>query len=146
MPHEGSATPVPPIVPFLSYEDVAAALAWLRDAFGFEERFRITEADGAVTHGEMELDGGVIFLGPGGQHYEGPRRHAESCEAAARWLDTPYVVDGVYSVVSDVDAHHRRALAAGAKVLSEPADSDHGDRIYRVEDLDGHRWMFATPL
>ena len=37
-------------------------------------------------------------------------------------------------------------LAAGARVLSEPEDSDHGDRIYRVEDLDGHRWMFATPL
>jgi PhnB protein len=146
MPHEGEDTPAPRIVPFLSYEDVGAAMAWLRDAFGFEERFRITEPDGAVTHGDMQLEGGVIFLGPGGPNYEGPRRHAETCAASARWRDTPYVIDGVYAMVADVDAHHRRAVAAGAKVLSDPQDTDHGERIYRVEDVDGHRWMFATPL
>jgi uncharacterized glyoxalase superfamily protein PhnB len=77
--------------------------------------------------------------------YQSPRRHAETCDAAARWLQTPYVVDGVWMSVDDVDAHHARARAAGARILSEPEDSDFGDRHYRVEDLEGHRWMFAQP-
>ena len=138
-------SPTQPITPFLSYEDAGAALEWLSNAFGFVETFRLTGPGGDVTFGQMKLDGGVIFLGPGGPHYQGPRRHAEGCEAAHRWLDTPYVVDGVHAVVADVDAHHARATAAGARILTPPEDTDHGERIYRAEDLDGHRWMFATP-
>ena len=134
-----------PITPFLSYEDVGEALEWLSNVFGFTETFRLTGPGGEVTFGRMELDGGVIFMGPGGPHYQGPRRHAGTCGAARRWLDTPYVVDGVHAVVTDVDAHHERAAAAGARILSPPEDTDHGERIYRAEDLDGHRWMFATP-
>ena len=48
--------------------------------------------------------------------------------------------------VDDVDAHAVQARRAGAEILSEPADQPHGDRIYRVEDFEGHRWMFATHL
>ena len=33
-------------------------------------------------------------------------RHRKSCEDAARWLDNPWVVDGVFVEVADVDAHH----------------------------------------
>jgi PhnB protein len=54
------------------------------------------------------------------------------------------VVDGVQVTVEDVDAHFARARAAGARLLSEPEDSPHG-RLYRVEDVEGHRWMFSGP-
>jgi uncharacterized glyoxalase superfamily protein PhnB len=47
--------------------------------------------------------------------------------------------------VEDVDAHHAHAARAGARVLSEPEDQPYG-RGYRVEDLEGHRWMFQQPL
>jgi len=40
-----------------------------------------------------------------------------------------------------VDAHAERARAAGAVILSEPEDSGVG-RLYRAEDVEGHRWMF----
>jgi uncharacterized glyoxalase superfamily protein PhnB len=53
----------------------------------------------------------------------------------------PWVVDGVWVAVDDLDAHHERAGAGGARVLSEPEKTPHG-RQYRVEDLEGHRWMF----
>jgi uncharacterized glyoxalase superfamily protein PhnB len=53
------------------------------------------------------------------------------------------VIDGVHAYVDDVDAHFERAKAAGATMLSEPEDTPWGDRHYRVEDLEGHRWMFA---
>jgi uncharacterized glyoxalase superfamily protein PhnB len=133
------------IVPMLSYEDPGAAADWLRSAFGFSETFRLTEDDGRVSHVDLELGGDHVMLGCPSEHYRGPRRHAESCESARRWRDNPYVVDGVYAIVDDVDAHCARAREAGAEVLSEPADGGHGARIYRVEDLDGHRWMFASP-
>jgi uncharacterized glyoxalase superfamily protein PhnB len=55
----------------------------------------------------------------------------------------PYIVDGVLVYVDDVQAHFERARAAGARVLSEPESDEHGTR-YRVEDLEGHRWMFIS--
>jgi uncharacterized glyoxalase superfamily protein PhnB len=47
--------------------------------------------------------------------------------------------------VDDVDAHFRRALAAGATVIDQPADQEYGERTYRATDVEGHRWIFATP-
>jgi uncharacterized glyoxalase superfamily protein PhnB len=31
-------------------------------------------------------------------------------------------------------------------MLSEPEDQPYGERVYRVADLEGHRWMFAQPI
>jgi uncharacterized glyoxalase superfamily protein PhnB len=129
------------VIPFIAYEDAATAMDWLVQAFGFTERDRITE-DGVVGHGELELAGGTVFLAQPTPEYESPRRHAETCEAARRWQQVPWVIDGVYVGVDDVDAHYERSKAAGATILSEPEDTPHG-RQYRVEDLEGHRWMFA---
>ena len=55
--------------------------------------------------------------------------------------EVPYVIDGVLVYVDDVNAHHARASEQGATILSEPEDGPFG-RLYRVEDLEGHRWMF----
>jgi len=131
------------ITPMLSYEDVGAAADWLVRAFGFSEDFRYAEPDGQVSHVELTLGGGTVMLGNPGPHYEGPRRHAEACERARRWRETPYVVDGIHAYVEDVDAHFAQAEAAGATILSAVEDTEYGDRHYRVEDVEGHRWMFA---
>ena len=128
-----------------TYEDVGAASSWLADAFGFEERQRFTDREGTVTTAILSVPGGgVLMLGRTGPDYQSPRRHRESCEAAARWHQVPYIVDGVLVTVEEVDRHCERARAAGALVLTEPEDTPHG-RNYRVEDLEGHRWMFTTP-
>ena len=55
----------------------------------------------------------------------------------------PWVVDGVWGQVDDVDAHRERAREAGATLLSEIEQGPDG-RLYRVEDPEGHRWMFAA--
>lgn len=129
-------------VPFLSYEDVGAAVDWLSRAFGFRERGqRYTEPDGTVSHAELELDGAVVMLGWPGPDYQSPAHHAEVCEQARTWSEVPYVVDGVMVYVDDVDGHHQRARAAGATILREPKDEAYG-RLYNAADLEGHRWMF----
>jgi uncharacterized glyoxalase superfamily protein PhnB len=54
------------------------------------------------------------------------------------------VIDGQFVEVDDVDAHYRRARAAGARILREPEEPGIGFRVYSAEDLEGHRWMFGT--
>ena len=132
----------PRVVPMLSYEDCGYAAEWLCRAFGFEERERYADADGRVTHVELRLGDGVVFLGYPGPAYESPRRHRESSEAAARWSALPYVIDGVWVGVDDVDGHFRRAREAGATILSEVEDTPVG-RHYRAEEPEGHRCMFS---
>ena len=47
--------------------------------------------------------------------------------------------------VDDVDAHYRRAVAAGARIAAGLGDyfwGDEGHRTYEALDLEGHRWRF----
>jgi uncharacterized glyoxalase superfamily protein PhnB len=32
------------------------------------------------------------------------------------------------------------------RILSQAEDQAFGDERYRVDDLEGHRWMFAQPI
>jgi uncharacterized glyoxalase superfamily protein PhnB len=133
------------VVPMFSYEDVAQAAAWIAQAFGFTESGRWADDDGRVTHVNMELDGGQIMLGFASPDYQSPKHHAEVCEPSRTWRETPYVVDGVFVAVADIDAHYARARAGGATILSELEDNPAvAQRQYRAEDLEGHRWMFAS--
>ena len=128
------------VVPFVSYEDCSAAADWLVRVFGFEEVDRIEE-DGEVGHVTLRAGDGLIFLARPGADYVNPLHLRDCCEAAARMYDVAWVVDGVWVAVDDLDGHLERARAAAARVLSEPEDTPHG-RQYRVEDPEGHRWMF----
>ena len=134
---------MPRIVPMLSYEDVGGAADWLCSAFGFRERLRYTADDGTLSHVQLELEDGLVMLGNPEGLYVSPKRHAETCESARRVYETPYVSDGLHVYVDDVAGHYERAQRAGAKILSELEETPFGDRHYRVEDPEGHRWLFA---
>ena len=131
----------PQIAPMISYEDVAGAADWLVRAFGFEEVERF-DHEGEVVHVTLRLGKGVVMLGKPGDSYVNPRRLRDLCEVAAGMYSVPWVVDGVWAQVGDIDAHRDRARAAGATMLGEIEDGPVG-RLYRVEDPEGHRWMFA---
>lgn len=134
------------VAPMLSYEDVGAAADWLCSAFGFEESERF-EDGGRVTHVTLQAGEGVVMAGWPGPHYRSPKRHAESCEDARRWLETPFVVDGVYVWIADIQAHFEHVRSVGTHLLSDLESNEGlGQRLYRAEDIEGHRWMFAGPL
>lgn len=137
---------MPTVVPMLAYENGPAAIDWLVRAFGFRERMRMSDAEGRLSHSELEVADGLIMLATPTPDYESPRHHRETCRAAAKWSEVPYIIDGVLIEVDDVDAHCERARAAGATILSEPENQGGGFRHYRAEDLEGHRWMFSGPL
>ena len=48
--------------------------------------------------------------------------------------------------VDDVDAMHRRALAAGYTPMTAPADATWGERYFHMRDPDGHELSFARLL
>jgi uncharacterized glyoxalase superfamily protein PhnB len=118
------------IIPYLLYADVEGALDFLARAFGFEERLRYTGAAGYVSHAEMRLGDGIVFLGDPGDDYRSPKE-----------LGHATVLMHVY--VDDVDAHYERARAAGAQIREEPADQEYGERRYAAVDPEGHQWFFA---
>jgi uncharacterized glyoxalase superfamily protein PhnB len=124
-------TDMPRITPYLLYEDVGAALEWLARAFGFRERMRLAAPDGRIAHAEMQLADGVIMMGCPGPEYRNPKHIG-------------HVTQHVYVYVDDVDAHCRRARAAGAVLIEEPRDQFYGDRRYGARDPEGHEWYFAT--
>ena len=121
------------ITPYLLYEDAAAAIDWLSRAFGFEERLRLTDEAGVVTHAELALGDGALYLGHPGPDYRSPKRLGTSAHL-------------VHVYVDDVDAHHARAVEAGATIQLEPEDMPYGDRRYDAEDFEGQRWSFAQRL
>jgi uncharacterized glyoxalase superfamily protein PhnB len=126
-----STTRTQRLVPYLSYADAPAAIDFLCRAFGFEERFRYPMDDGRIGHAELVYRGEVLMLA---SVYEG---FGESP------LHLPSTNAFVYMYVDDIEAHHARALAAGATIVAEPAE-DHGTTIYRALDPEGHRWLFAA--
>jgi uncharacterized glyoxalase superfamily protein PhnB len=121
------------LTPYLYYEDVPAALDWLARAFGFRERLRMTNDDGTISHAEMEYGGAVVMLGRPGPDYRNPKRLGQTTAS-------------LYVQVDDVDKHFAQAREAGAAVLREPLDQDHGDRNYGVSDPEGHEWWFGQPV
>jgi PhnB protein len=121
----------PSVMPYVLYEDSAAALEFLLEAFGFTEKFRMTDEGGRVNHAEVQLRDGVIMLGTPPGDYKNPAKLGGKTQS-------------IYVYVDDVDSHYERAKEAGAKILREPEDQFYGDRNYTVEDPEGHEWYFGT--
>ena len=50
----------------------------------------------------------------------------------------------LYVYVEDAEAAYRRAIAAGARSIEEPAIMPYGDRRAMIEDRWGNTWQIAT--
>jgi PhnB protein len=121
----------PRVMPYLYYEDNGGALDFLTRAFGFEEKYRMTDEQGRIVHAEVSVGDGVVMLGTPGPDYRNPKRLGSSTQS-------------VYVYVDDVDAHFSAAKDAGATIVQELEDKFYGDRSYGAEDPEGHVWYFGT--
>ena len=121
------------VVPYLAYDDPAAALEFLCHAFGGRETERFTMPDGRIGHAQVVLGEQTVML---------------ASAFPELGLSSPAKLGGVhcqlFCFVDDVDAHFERAKAAGATLLTQPEDQDYGDRMYRAADPEGHRWVFSA--
>jgi PhnB protein len=130
------------IIPMLAYENGIVALEWLVKAFGFEENVEMRMMENnRLTHAELKLDESIILLATPSPDYESINNHRKHCKQTDKWLQVPYIVNGLLVYVENVDAHYKKANENGAEILSEIEDGFPGKR-YRCADPEGHRWMF----
>ena len=126
--------PGPSIVSCLSYRDAPAAIAWLKEAFGFTENMIVPGPDGTIAHAQLAYGSGLVMLGS--QREDGPAMRSP--------CDLGGITQSIYVVVEDADAHYARAVAAGAEIVRELEDTDYGSRDYAARDPEGHLWNFGT--
>ena len=121
------------VTPYLLYEDGAAAVDFLTQAFGFREERRTTGSAGGM-HAELEVapDGGWVYLGQPPNGFRNPSVVGRTSQ--------------IYVLVDDVDGHYARAKDAGARIIEEPNDLPFGHRRYGCTDPQGHEWYFAQPI
>lgn len=124
------------VIPTLRYRDAAAAIDWLCRAFGFARHLVVPGADGTVVHAQLTFGSGMIMLGNARDDAFDQLQRPPA--AGAPVTQSPYVV------VADADAHHARAVAAGARVVYPLTDEDYGGRGYSCLDPEGHLWSFGT--
>jgi uncharacterized glyoxalase superfamily protein PhnB len=134
-------TTAPNIYPCLGYRAAKAAIRWLAEAFGFEERMVYPGEDRDVAHAELSLGPGIIMLGSASDDMANVDTDALTAGGEVDFSRIPFAL---YVAIDDVDAHCERARAAGAEIVREPADTDYGSREYCARDLEGNVWSFGT--
>lgn len=125
------------VMPTLRYRDATAAIDWLCRAFGFEARLVVPGENGCIAHAQLAFGNGMVMLGSARE------------DALARYMQPPASLGGtgthcVYIVVADADAHYAQAKAAGATIVFDIKDEEHGGRGYGCTDPEGHLWYFGT--
>jgi uncharacterized glyoxalase superfamily protein PhnB len=120
----------PGMFPTLRYTDGKAAIEWLCRVFGFKTHAEFANKDGSIGHAELQIGTAVVGLSSIGP-----------ASVANPWTQ---VREGIYLTVSDVDALHDRAKAAGADIASPLKDQEYGSREFGARDPGGHLWGFGT--
>jgi uncharacterized glyoxalase superfamily protein PhnB len=121
----------------MRYKDAPAAIEWLCSAFGFTKHLVVPGENGAILHAQLAFGNGMIMLGSARDDDYG-RRVKPPQKVGDPGTQSTYVV------VSDCDAHYKRAVAAGAKIVRDIKDEDYGGRGYSCYDPEGHLWNFGS--
>jgi uncharacterized glyoxalase superfamily protein PhnB len=120
--------PVPPgyatVTPYLCVTDAAKLIEFLKQAFDAQLLFKMDGPGGRIMHAEMTIGDSRIMLA---QPEPGKETNAM-----------------LHLYMPDTDATYKRALAAGATSVREPADQFYGDRSAGVRDQFGNQWYIAT--
>ena len=131
------ASPEPTrIFPTLRYRDAAAMIAWLQRAFGFAEHAVYRGEGDMIVHAQLAFGSALIMLSSARDDRFGALVGAPG--------SGPGNGQAIYLAVDDVDAHHARAVAAGAEILMPLTDTDYGSRDYISRDPEGCVWCFGT--
>jgi len=116
------------VTPYLVVPDVNAVTDFVKKTFGGEEIFRSVGSAGGY-HCEVRVDDSMLMIGGGGE--------------GVAWKGDA-VLGAFHVYVRDCDAAYKRALEAGGKSLTEPADQEYGERTAGVIDAAGNHWYIAT--
>lgn len=113
------------VTPYLVVPGVGRLIDFMKKAFDAEEVFRMPGPGGKIVHAEVRIGDSRVMMGE-------PPGEFEPIPAC------------LHLYVENTDAVYRRALAAGATSVREPADQFYGDRNAGVKDPSGNSWWITT--
>jgi PhnB protein len=127
---------LPPMLPYLTVSDGAAAIAFYKKAFGAVEReTHLAPGSTKIMIACLSINDGIVML---------------SDDFSAQFggaSSTPEALGGspvtLHLQLEDVDAAWAKAVAAGAIVTMPLADQFWGDRYGQLKDPFGHKWSMA---
>jgi uncharacterized glyoxalase superfamily protein PhnB len=120
--------PAPTVWPILQARNASALIDFLVDTVGFVKTAVYADGD-QVAHAQLDWpEGGGIMLG--------------SHQPQNTWTREPGTA-GMYVVTDQVDALYERVNQSGAKIISEIADQDYGNREFSIADPEGNLWSFG---
>jgi PhnB protein len=120
------------VIPHIMVDGAAEAIKFYSAAFDASEYLRLDGDDGRIMHAEISIHGSALMLSDPTAPFAPPT------------ADGATVALHVY--VPDVDSLTVQAVAAGADLLSAPADMFYGARQAMLRDPFGHVWIFLTPI
>lgn len=113
------------VTPYLTVDDPAQVIDFLKKVFNAQETFVMRDAQGNIGHAEVKVGTSMLMLG----------------KAHDQWKSRP---GNFYVYVEDCDALYQKALDVGATSISKPEDQFYGDRHGGVADSQGNNWWIAT--
>ncbi|MGJ8698077.1 MAG: VOC family protein [Verrucomicrobiaceae bacterium] len=119
----------------LTVRDGFAAMAFYKEAFNAEILYQLGTPETGLHHGEFNIGSTLVFISG-----EAPEHHAFALPEGQM---SPSLL-GIE--VDDCDTAFQQAVAAGAKILSEPADQFWGYRGSTVVDPWGYRWGISQKI
>ena len=125
------------VIPTLRYQDAPGAIEWLCEAFGFEKHLVVPGENGTIAHAQLVFGNGMIMLG------SALDREFDKLQKPPNALGN-VPSQSAYVILEDADKHYARAVAAGAEIVMDIKDEDHGGRGYSCRDPEGHIWNFGT--
>ena len=114
-----------PLTPFISIDDVAGFIDFVKEAFGVTVAYMMKSDDGVVRHCRLQIGGSQLMVSSGTDLFK----------------PMPCML---HLYVDDVDVTYRMATKAGAASLREPENQFYGDRSAGVEDRWNNQWWLAT--
>ncbi len=121
------------VTPYLVVRDGVRAIDFYKKSFGASELSRMGTPDGKIAHAELKIGDSMIMLSDEMMEYKSPQSLGGSPVS-------------IFLYVEDVDSVFNKAVQAGAKGDTPPADMFWGDRYGKLTDPFGHSWGIATHI
>ena len=117
------------ITPQIRVSNGDKAIALYKKALGAKEIHRmLAPGTNTIMHAALEIGSSKLFLSDHGGQSQAPTGVSSS----------------FYVYVENIDAAHKKAVAAGMKETMPPTDMFWGDRMSALMDPFGHSWNIAT--
>jgi PhnB protein len=124
---EATPTGYTTVAPWVTTPDTGQLIAFVTDVFDGEELGRVPLGNGRIGHAEIRVGNTVIL----------------AFDRDEDWPDMPSLLR-VW--VADADVTMRRAVEAGARVVTPAATSAFGQRGGRVRDPFGNIWWITAQV